>query len=99
MSNIKKDNPDRLLITEMFMAQASDDRCFYGVIQRSKDNYGNEHVFSRIIINDGLIQACAGDQWELGKNLDQMCIMILDMGLHENAGVFTEIFGDKYFLN
>lgn len=92
-------NPLKVEITEMFMAQADHDRCFYGIITRSKDSNGNPHIFSRIKINDGMIQACAGDQRELGKMLDQMCIMVLDRGLHKNVGVFVEINGDRCFLN
>ena len=99
MSKSDKNMSDRFEITEMFMCQADNERCFYGIIKRSKDNYGNEHVFSRIIINDGLIQACAPDQWELGKNLDEICKVVLDMGLHNDSGVYTDIFGGKFFLN
>lgn len=99
MSNKMKNNSDKIQITEMFMAQADHDRCYYGSIHRSKDVDGNPHIFSRIKINDGMIQACAGDQKELGKMLDQICVMVLDMGLHKDSGVCTEINGDKYFLN
>ena len=99
MGKEEKDNKDRFEIIEMFMAQADHERCFYGIIKRSKDADGNPHLFSRIIINDGIIQACASDQKVLGKMLDEMCIMVLDMGLHNDSGVYTEIFGDKYFLN
>jgi hypothetical protein len=91
--------PTKVEITEMFMAQASNDECFYGIIIRDRDASGNPHVFSRIIVNDGLIQACAKDQWELGKMLDEMCIMILRNGLHNDAGVFTMINNEKFFLN
>ena len=94
-----KYNEDQFEITEMFMCQADHDRCFYGIIKRSKDANGNPHLFSRIVINDGIIQACASNQKVLGKMLDEICIMVLDKGLHDDAGVFIEIFGEKYFLN
>jgi hypothetical protein len=94
----KKSN-DQFEITEMFMAQADHERCFYGIIKRSKDSNGNPHVFSRIIINDGLVQACASDQKTLGKILDQMCIMVLDYGLHDDAGKRIKIYNADYFLN
>lgn len=86
-------------ITEMFMAQASNDECFYGILKRDRDAAGNHHVFSRIIVNDGLIQASASNQWELGRNLDEMCVMILHKGLHNDAGVFIMINNEKLFLN
>ncbi len=95
----KEEKNDRIEISEMFMAQADAERCFYGIIKRSKDANGNAHLFSRIKIYDGLIHACAGDQRELGTMLDQMCIMVLDMGLHNGSGIYIEIIDAKYFLN
>lgn len=82
----------------MFMAQASDNECFYGIIKRSEDANGNPHVFSRIVINDGLIQACASDQKVLGKKLDEMCVMYLQ-GIHNNAGMYIIVHNEKLFLN
>ena len=95
--NKKKD--DDFEINEMFLAQADVNRCFAGIIKRLTDITGNPYVFSRIVVNDGLLCASAPEQIELGRNLDEMCVMILDEGLHDNAGVSTEIFGGKYFLN
>ncbi len=93
------ENRDRFEITELFMAQADNERCFYGVIKREKDADGNPHLFSRIVVNDGLIQACASDQVTLGKMLDEMCILLLDYGLHNDAGVSIEVSGNQLFLN
>jgi hypothetical protein len=83
----------------MFMAHADHDRCFYGIIKRCKDANGNPHLFSRIIINDGLIQACSSDQKVLSKMLDEMCKMVLNLGLHDDSGVYIEISCEKCFLN
>jgi hypothetical protein len=99
MSKKEKENQEKIQISEMFMAQADHERCFYGIIKRGTDEFGKPFVFSSIVMPDGLIQANAPDQWILGKNLDEICKMILDMGLHDDAGVSTEIFGSKYFLN
>lgn len=99
MSKKAKVIPEKIQITEMFMAQTDHDRCFYGIIRRGVDEFGNAFVFSRIAMPDGLIQAKADNQQELGKNLDEICKMVLDMRLHNDAGVFTEICRDKYFLN
>jgi hypothetical protein len=96
---MEKDKTDRFEITEMFMGQASVDRCFYGCIKRLKDTEGNPYVFSRIVVNDGLVCASAPEQRELGENLDKMCHMIVFEGLHSDAGVSTEIFGTDFFLN
>jgi len=99
MNRLDKNEDNNIEINEMFMAQADNDRCFYGIIKRSKDSYGNPHLFSRIVINDGIIQACDSDQKMLGKMLDEMCILVLDMGLHSDAGISIEIFGSEFFLN
>ena len=49
--------------------------------------------------NDGYICAQSTDQKTLGNNLDEMCVMILDKGLHDEAGIKTKIFDQGYFLN
>jgi len=46
---------DKIEITEMFMAEAGG-KCFYGIIKRSQDAQGKPHLFSRIVINDGIVQ-------------------------------------------
>ena len=57
-------------------------------------------VFSKICMpDDGFIVAQARDQKILGKNLDEICIMVLDKGLHNDTGISVEIFGNDFFLN
>jgi len=94
----KKEN-NKFEINEMFMAKADVNRCFCGIIKRGKDDNGNPFVFSRIKMQDGLLCASANDQKILGKNLDEMCVMILDKGLHNDHGVTKEIFGTDLFSN
>ena len=94
-----KKKEDRFEITEMFMGQASVDRCFYGCIKRLKDDNGNPSVFSRLVMPDGLLCASAPEQNELGENLDNLCKMVVDEGVHSDIGVSTEIFGTDFFLN
>lgn len=89
----------RFEICEMFMGKADVHRCFFGIIKRLTDITGNPYVFSRIGVNDGLLCASASEQKELGRNLNEMCVMILDKVLHDDDGVSTEIFGGRYFLN
>ena len=99
MEKKEKDKKNKFEITELFVAKASMDRCFTGIIKREIDENGNPFVFSRIVMPDGLICAQAPEQKELGENLDKMCKMIVDEGLHSDCGVSTEIFGGRYFLN
>jgi hypothetical protein len=88
----KGNNKINVEITEMFMAQADKDRCFYGCIKRLKDDNGKPFVFSRIVMPDGLLCARADDQNELSKNLDEMCILIMDNGLHAQKAISIRIF-------
>jgi hypothetical protein len=94
-----KKSKDRFEITELFMAMADKDRCFTGIIKRLNDAEGNPFVFSRIVVNDGLLCASTPEQKELGRNLDEMCIMICDKKIHGDAGVTTKIFDADFFLN
>lgn len=94
-----KKNKEKLEITELFCAQPDKERCFFGCIKRLNDNSGNSFVFSRIVMPDGLLCASAPAQDELSTNLDKMCKMIVDEGLHSDFGVFTEILSNKFFLN
>ena len=96
---MEKEKTGRFEITEMFMGQASVDRCFYGCIKRLMDDNGNPFVFSRIVVNGGLVCASAPEQKKLAENLDKLCVMVCDRGLHSDSGVSTEIFGTDFFLN
>jgi hypothetical protein len=39
------------------------------------------------------------DQWELGDMLDEMVLLVLDKGLHSNAGISLKIYDTDFFLN
>ena len=96
---MEKKKKEKFEITEMFCCQPDNERCYFGSIKRLKNNSGNPFVFSRIVMPDGLLCASAVEQQELGDNLDKICKMILDEGLHSDAGVFREVLGSKCFLN
>jgi hypothetical protein len=89
-----KDKKLGVEITELFMAQASKDRKFYGTIKRE-----DGVVRGEIKVNDGLIFAVARDQDTLGENLDDMVKLILDADLHGDEGKTSEVSGSTYFLN
>ena len=81
---------DQLRLQELFMAKAGIghkgfDRCFHGTIKREIDDDGNPYVLGDIKVNDGYIIARANDQWELGDKLDQLVLLVLDYGLHNNS--------------
>jgi len=92
----------KIEITELFMAKAGKngwDRCFHGTIRRERDADGNPVVHGKIKVNDSYIYATAKDQWELGELLDDMVLMILDMGLHATVGRNSIIAETPYSLN
>lgn len=93
-------------LTELFMAKAGKTdftRCFHGIIKRWKDESGKPVVYSKIYvknnIHSGYIYATAKDQWILGEKLDDMVLMILDFGLHNNKLKSFDHYGFEYSLN
>lgn len=92
----------KIEITEIFMAKAEKtgwDRRFHGTIKREVDANGNSLVRAKIKVKDGFIYAMASDQWILGDLLDEMVLLILDKGLHSDAGKFAKICNTDFFLN
>jgi hypothetical protein len=72
---------------------------FYGIITRSQDDFGNPILFSRIMMDDGLLCAQSHDQKILAKNLNCMARMVVFEGLHGDLGKTQEIFVSNFFLN
>ncbi len=56
-------------------------------------------VRGKIKVLNGFICAQAANQDVLGEHLDELALMVLDMGLHDNEGLSTLIAGTHYFLN
>jgi hypothetical protein len=103
-----KNDKLKVEITEIFMAKAGlgmkgFDRCFHGTIKHEKDENENPVVRGKILvkneIHDGYIYAMANNQWILGENLDQLVVMVVDKGLHDNKGIFIERYGFEYHSN
>ena len=89
---------DRLQITELVLVKADWDRTYIGTIQRESDG-GQSVVRGAVKVDEGMIYSMASDQDGLCRNMDAICVMKLDYGLHESIGVFTEICDTNYFLN
>jgi hypothetical protein len=90
-----------LIITELFLVKPGNDfhRTFTGVIRREVDADGNPIVLGQAIVREGMIWSKARTEEELTINMDEVCKMKLDMGLHSNPGISAEICGFKYILN
>ena len=96
---MSKKKDDRFQLTELFLVMADWDRTFTGTIKREKDEDGRPIVRGAVMVNEGHIYSMAGVLEKLGEYMDAICVMKLDFGLHQNAGVFIEICDTKYFLN
>ena len=89
-------------ITELFMIKAGKNdwnRTFIGSVKRETTEEGEAVVRMSVTVNEGLIVGMARDQDELGANLDDVCLMKLDYGLHSKDGPKSNIFDSDFFHN
>ena len=94
----KKVNPG-ITLTELFLVKADWSRTFMGEIRREKDCDGNPVVLGVVIVREGKIWSKASNQKELMKNMNDICRMKLDMGLHSKIEVKTKKICEDFFLN
>jgi hypothetical protein len=74
-------------------------RTYVADICRETTSEGVSIVRGTVVVNEGKIWSSAETQEELGKYLDDLCKMKLDMGLHRNPGEKMDVFGISYHLN
>lgn len=89
----------KLDITELFLIKADWGRTFMGTLTRDRITGDKEIVRGKVKVNDGNLLGVADNDDELTKNLDEICVMKLDMGLHDNPGVNVIIAETPLFLN
>ena len=94
----KKKLPD-LQITELYLVKADWHRTFMAQIVRDKTTDGQDIIRGSVVIDEGKVWSMADTEDELGDNLDDICIMKLDYGLHEKGGVNIQISGIYFYLN
>lgn len=63
------------------------------------DNVEMEWVRNEKVNVTGQIYAMAEDQWKLGNKLDELVILVVDKGLHNNKGIFIECANSKIYMN
>jgi hypothetical protein len=95
---MKKKTPN-ITITELYLIKADWKRTFFGQIVRETDVDGHEVIRGNVVVNEGKIWGCADNLDDLGNNLDAICVMKLDKGLHDNPGIREVIAGNAFFLN
>jgi len=101
--------PDDLIVTEQFMAKKGKNgwnRCFYGTLNRKHVSHDDFRVFGKVRVKSGVIwsMAASSESWEeaydlLAENMDGMVELIIDRGIHNDAGEFIETPWEKFFLN
>lgn len=94
----KKKLPE-IEITELFLVKADWNRTYMAQIIREKNADGTEIIRGHVIINEGKAWSIGNNEGELGTYLDDLCILKLDYGLHEKAGITLKIAGEDFFLN
>jgi hypothetical protein len=95
---LKMKKTDNIQITELFLIKADWGRTFMGSLKRNIVN-GKEIVRGKVKVNDGNLLGVANNDDELMKNLDEICVMKLDKGLHNNPGVNIIVAETPLFLN
>jgi hypothetical protein len=86
----------KIEITELFLVKADWHRTFMGEIIRETTDEGKEFVRGNVVINEGKAWSTGNTQSDLANNLDYICTMKLDGGLHDNSGV-TSIIAETPF--
>ena len=89
-------------ITRLYMYKAGKrdwKRRFMGSIKEGVNSVGNPVICGKVEVNDCTIYAQAPDEEQLGEQMDELVLMILDYGLHKDEGVFNELCNTRYFLN
>lgn len=99
MKKKKSTDLDNLIITELMLIKADWQRTFVAETCRETTSEGILIVRGSVVVNEGKIWCYAETQEELGKYLDDICVMKLDMGLHSDVGVTTKVFDTDFFLN
>lgn len=74
-------------------------KTFMGTIRREIDADGNPILYGSVIVEEGEIWSMASNEDTLGKNLDDICKMKLDMIIHDENGVSVEIAHNIFNLN
>lgn len=88
----------RYNISELILVVADLQRTFTGTIKRGEDS-GRPLIFGTVKVHEGKILSMAENEDVLGRNLDELCLLKLDHGLHHSEGVFIEVLNSKFFHN
>jgi hypothetical protein len=99
MKKKKSTDIDNFKISELMLVKADWERTFVAEICREITSEGVSIVRGTVVVNEGKIWCSGETQEELGRFLDDICLLKLDYGLHANTGVTAKIFETDFFLN
>ena len=99
MNKKKSTDADNFKISELMLVKADWQRTFVAEICREITSEGVSIVRGTVKVNEGKIWCSGETQEELGKYLDEICILKLDYGLHSVPGVTAKVFDTDLFLN
>ena len=100
MSKSYDDNKkDRFQLVELILIAADIHRTFPATMLTKHDDNDQEYFIGVVIINEGEVIGRAKSQAELENQLDDICKIKLDYGLHGTSGISSEILLSKYIHN
>jgi len=84
---VKKKLPE-IQIIEMLLVKCGNDwtRTYMAQIRREFDAAGNHIICGEVVVEEGKIWSMANDEAILAYNLDEICKLKLDMGIHKCSG-------------
>ncbi len=92
---LKDDKKDKFHLVELFLVAADIHRTFPATMLTKQDDNDQEYYVGAVIINEGEVIGRAKNQAELERNMDDICKMKLDYGLHSVEGISSEILSTK----
>ena len=93
------DNKDKFHLVELFLVAADIHRTFPATMLTKQDNNDQEYFVGVVTINEGEVIGRAKSKAELENQLDDICKLKLDFGLHATSGISSELLLTSYFHN
>ena len=93
------DNKDKFQLVELFLVAADIHRTFPATMLTRHDENNQEFFIGTVIIHEGEVIGRAKSQTELERNMDDICKMKLDYGLHSAEGASSEILSTRFIHN
>ena len=90
---------DKFNLVELFLVAADVHRTFVATRLEKEHDNGEKFYAAIVKVHEGEIVSASEDETTIEKNLDIMCILKLDYGLHKEEGKSSVIFHCDCFHN